>query len=136
MLVIVYFLSDSIYNYLYWRFYNTEVEDGTTNLKFYAFDFLLNSDIIRLIFGSGFYVNDCFNCESIQDVGLLFNIFFQMGLMSLVVVFIILRLSSAFGIVGLVFLLALFVSKMFIFSVAFWFSVIVIGYSKKSIEKR
>lgn len=82
-LALFYFMTSKISKYLYWRFLSGEVESGggTVLLKIESISFLLGADISRLVFGSGFGINDCSTCASLQDTGLLFTLIFQMGLL-------------------------------------------------------
>lgn len=113
--------------YIYWRFFDVSVIDGTSGLKLISFEFLLGADLERLVLGGGFAVNDCFSCESIQDVGLYFNLFFQFGLLSIFLVYFMSKVIGGVSLLPTSLLIALLISKMFIFSAALWLAVIVVG---------
>lgn len=123
LLFFIIFFYSGVYDYIMWRFFDDSVVDGTSDLKFEAFNFLLNSSQYRQIFGSGLGVNDCINCRSLQDVGLLFNYIFYFGLFSFIPIIIILSFMKKINRYIVITITILFLSKVFIYTNIFWIAI-------------
>jgi hypothetical protein len=125
-IISAYFILEylGIIRYLSWRFFDESVVDGTTNLKFTAISHIYNSETWRILAGSGFMINDCLDCESLQDVGLGFNLFFQLGVFSILIALIILFISKPKGVFSIILLAIMFLSKAYIFNNIIWFVIL------------
>lgn len=119
-------LYSGMLEYIKWRFFDDTVVDGTSDLKFAAFNFLFQSEFPRQFFGSGLGVNDCLECKSIQDVGLLFNYIFYFGFLAIIPLFIILKNIFKINIFILFILILLASSKLFLYTNIFWISIFII----------
>lgn len=116
------FLSLGGYEYLMWRFFDESVVDGTSELKWISIRHLIETDYVRLMLGSGLGVNDCASCTSLQDTGLAFNLIFQLGVFGLIIILLSILYTRSRTFPVSIFLGALFISKMFVFSLSFWVS--------------
>lgn len=121
-----------LFEYFKVRFFDSNISaDGTTALKILAFDHLRNADDLRFLFGSGFGVNDCYECLSLQDTGLAFNLFFYLGIFCIPVILLILKIAKPNSIYHWLAILLIFISKAAIYNCAIWALIFIIRSSKK-----
>lgn len=120
-----------LFEYFSLRFFDSDISnDGTAALKIIAFEHIINSEDKRFILGSGFGVNDCYNCLSLQDNGLAFNLFFYFGIISIPIIFLILKIAKPNNMYHWLALVLIFVSKASIYNCAIWVLIFIIRSSR------
>lgn len=131
ILFYVVFFNLGLFEYFKLRFFDSDISaDGTTSLKMLAFDHLRNADDIRFLLGSGFGVNDCQNCLSLQDTGLVFNLFFYFGIFCIPILFLILKLAKPNNKYHWLAIILILISKASIYNCAIWALIFIIRSSK------
>lgn len=108
-----------VYQYISWRFFSGR-QDISLGVKLYAFNFLLEQDITRVLTGSFYSFNDC-QCL-VRDTSLLFNFFFTFGVLG--IVFFVILIFSVKGFKTKMMLFVMFLSKMPLFAPILWFFLI------------
>lgn len=78
--------------YTYKRFSTMSLDAGTISKKIYAWDFLINQNWDRIIWGIGIGHNDC-GCLY-ADTGLIFSTFFILGIYSIILVIFVVVLAK------------------------------------------
>lgn len=120
-----------LFEYFRLRFFDSDISnDGTTALKILAFEHLLNSEDKRFLLGSGFGINDCYNCFSLQDNGLAFNLFFYFGIFFIPIIFLILKIAKPNNMYHWLAIILIFVSKASIYNCAIWVLLFIIRSSR------
>jgi hypothetical protein len=112
--------------YLMWRFLGEEVVDGSTIGKVDTILHFWESDTARKVLGSGFFIIDCASCESVQDLGIGFNLIYQLGFFGGFVVLALLTTAARRGPLAIGWVLVLLLGKFYLYSMAAIFPTLLI----------
>lgn len=114
--LLLFILYVSFNDYIIYRFFSDN-EDGSLRTKLYAFYFLYDADLNRILSGSGFSHNDCY-CL-IADTTMFFSIFYNFGIAA-IIIFILFFYSIRKNLNAIILSIFFFLSKMLLFFPLFW----------------
>tara|TARA_R110000751_G_scaffold68236_2_gene138894 strand:+ start:4457 stop:5602 length:1146 start_codon:yes stop_codon:yes gene_type:complete len=117
-----------VLDYLLFRFNTDGYTSPSLLSKLQAIEFFIQADPMRQLLGSGLGFNDCYDCDSIQDLGVLYNFVNQLGIFSIIIFTIHFLLFPIKGVVAYIFLFSMFLSKLYIVEPAIWIALMLTSF--------